>query len=121
MAAWYQQKWCEHDQKYVLAIRDELQHMVHGLIAGCTLGLWLPVWLVLTLTSSERFYCQESGRPTVDGPLPLLTRYETSRKAVAKPVGPLNLVNGNTSDAARENVTPEGSVGSTACLHGSKA
>ena len=68
MVATFRQKWCEHDQKYVLAKSDRPWHYLHGLIALGTFGLWLPVWLVLTLKTDTRFLCPECGRPTEKRP-----------------------------------------------------
>jgi hypothetical protein len=60
----YRRKWCPHDQKLVLAHSRRLNNHLHGLISLATLGLWLPVWLVLVLRTDSRFFCPECGRPT---------------------------------------------------------
>jgi len=64
MVTTFRQKWCEHEQKYVLAKSDEVWHYLHGLISIGTFGLWLPVWLVLALRADARYFCPECGRPT---------------------------------------------------------
>jgi hypothetical protein len=64
MVTLYGRRWCERDRKFVLAKQVQPWHYVHGLISLATFGLWLPVWLVLTLISDKRYFCPECGGPT---------------------------------------------------------
>jgi len=64
----YRRNWCANDRKFVLAQSKRPHHFLHGLVSLGTAGLWLPIWLVLTLKTDTRFLCPECGGPT--GPRP---------------------------------------------------
>jgi hypothetical protein len=63
----------------VLARSSQPNHAIHSLLSFGTLGLWLPVWLLVALRADARFLCPECGGPT----LPRPPRAKRSKKSSA--------------------------------------
>lgn len=52
---------CPHCQKQVMAQGTKPNHILHVILSLVTLGLWLPVWLVITLAKSGGYRCTQCG------------------------------------------------------------
>jgi hypothetical protein len=58
-------QFCEEDVEWVLAERQTPNHLVHLLLSLVTAGLWLPIWIVITLVSSSAYRCPKCGSKTL--------------------------------------------------------
>jgi len=56
---------CEEDMAMVLAERKTPNHVLHLLLSLLTAGLWIPVWLVLTLVAAGAYRCPKCGGKTL--------------------------------------------------------
>lgn len=58
-------RYCPHDQKYVLAMREKPNHILHLLLSVITFGVWIIVWFFVTLGAAYRSYrCPQCGSRT---------------------------------------------------------
>lgn len=57
---------CEHCGRVVAARKRPIRHLQHLKLCVITLGLWLPIWLLLCFSPRE-VVCSECGG-TIDGP-----------------------------------------------------
>lgn len=54
-------KFCNHCRANVMAQRNTVNHLLHLVLVLLTLGLWLPVWLVLVLANMGGWRCTRCG------------------------------------------------------------
>lgn len=54
------QAYCPRCDRYVLAARPEPMHLLHFLLACLSWGLWLPIWLLASLSCGP-YRCQHCG------------------------------------------------------------
>lgn len=52
---------CVDENRMVLAERETPNHVLHLLLTVVSLGLWVPVWLVVTLFAPRTFHCPQCG------------------------------------------------------------
>ncbi|MCY4108289.1 MAG: hypothetical protein OXG11_04575 [Chloroflexi bacterium] len=53
------------DYEAVLVKGRRVNHLLHGIVSVLTVGVWLPVWILLTVFGGEkrrRFYVTPEGR-----------------------------------------------------------
>lgn len=55
---------CPSCDAHVMGIRNTPNHILHLLLSLVTMGLWLPVWLIVGATSDPRYYCTQCGTST---------------------------------------------------------
>jgi hypothetical protein len=56
-------KYCKNCQKRVMAIRPGTNHLLHLVLAVLTVGLWIPIW-VLVSAKIGGWRCQQCGCKT---------------------------------------------------------
>lgn len=57
------QMWCPKEERVVLAERTTANHILHLLLSLVTVGLWIPVWILLTIFSGP-YRCPSCGTKT---------------------------------------------------------
>ena len=55
-------KTCWHCKTEVLAQKNTPNHILHLILSIVTLGLWLPVWLIISLVNIGGYRCPECGK-----------------------------------------------------------
>ena len=58
----------QSDFQAIVTKGKPVNHVLHGIVSLLTLGLWLPVWLVLALTGGEKrqmLLVDEWGSPSI--------------------------------------------------------
>lgn len=58
----HSQGYCPTCQRPVLIQRDAPNHLVHALVSLFLCGLWLPVWLLVSM-GSKPWLCSQCGTP----------------------------------------------------------
>lgn len=60
------QRYCEDEAKFVLAEKPTPNHILHLLLSIVTVGIWVPVWIILQLVSEfSAWRCPSCGGPTI--------------------------------------------------------
>lgn len=63
MAVDQKQRWCKDCRKKTLHVRHRVTEMWGCALTIITCGLWLPIWLLMSLFGSLGSYrCQQCGR-----------------------------------------------------------
>lgn len=58
-------RYCPEDDRMVLAEKQTPNHVLHLLLAIVTVGLWLPIWILISVASEFGSYrCPECGGST---------------------------------------------------------
>jgi hypothetical protein len=58
-------RYCPADQQPVLAVKQTPNHILHLLLSVVTFGMWLPVWLVISLLNEfDPWLCPNCGSKT---------------------------------------------------------
>lgn len=57
-------RFCPACNTRVIGMRNTPNHILHLLLSLVTMGLWLPVWLIIGATSDSRYYCLNCGEST---------------------------------------------------------
>jgi hypothetical protein len=58
-------RYCPEDDRMVLAEKQTPNHVLHLLLAVVSVGLWLPIWILVSVASEFRPYqCPECGGAT---------------------------------------------------------
>jgi hypothetical protein len=58
-------RWCPVDERPVLAVKGRPSHVLHLILSVLTLGLWLVVWLGMSIMSETAPYrCPMCGAKT---------------------------------------------------------
>lgn len=71
---------CPKCDRGVIGVKNAPSHLLHLILALVTFGLWIPIWILLTLLVSRRHpSCQKCGSTTLRYPS------EPKRAAVADP------------------------------------
>ncbi len=52
---------CAHCQKQVMAQGPKPNHILHLILSIISFGLWLPVWLILSLAKVGGYRCTQCG------------------------------------------------------------
>lgn len=73
---------CEEDVAMVLAEKQTPNHVLHLLLAIFSAGLWIPVWVLVTLFASGPYRCPRCGAKTL-GYVP--KKYRAAMKEKASP------------------------------------
>lgn len=53
---------CKACQKLTMHVQPGTSHVLHLLLAVFSFGLWLPVWILVTLNASTEAQCTICGR-----------------------------------------------------------
>lgn len=53
--------YCSHCKKPVLAQGTKPNHILHLLLSFFTFGVWIPIWLLLTIMSAGNYRCTQCG------------------------------------------------------------
>jgi hypothetical protein len=53
--------YCPCCRKAVMAFRITPNHVLHALLTAGTAGLWLPIWIGVTVVRIGRFRCLKCG------------------------------------------------------------
>jgi len=53
--------YCSHCQKQVMAQGNKPNHILHLLLTVLSFGLWIPIWLLLTIMSAGNYRCTQCG------------------------------------------------------------
>lgn len=56
---------CQEDVAMVLAERQTPNHILHLILAVVTAGLWIPVWILVTIFTSGPYRCPRCGSATL--------------------------------------------------------
>lgn len=54
-------KFCSACQANVMAQKNTPNHILHIIISLITLGLWVPIWLLISLFSVGQWRCTRCG------------------------------------------------------------
>lgn len=57
-------KYCNHCQKNVMAQKNTPNHLLHFFLAIFTLGLWIPIWILISVFNVGGYRCTQCGGPT---------------------------------------------------------
>lgn len=57
----YSQKYCNNCDKNVLAVRKSTNHILHLLLSLLTVGLWIPIWILLSIRMGD-WRCTVCGK-----------------------------------------------------------
>jgi len=58
-------RYCPEDDRMVLAEKRTPNHILHLLLAVVTVGLWIPIWILISIASEFGSYqCPECGGNT---------------------------------------------------------
>jgi DNA-directed RNA polymerase subunit RPC12/RpoP len=58
-------RYCPEDDRMVLAEKQTPNHVLHLLLAIVSVGFWIPVWVLISLSSELSAYrCPECGGKT---------------------------------------------------------
>lgn len=57
-------RYCRSCDQRVLGVASTPNHVLHLLLTLITVGLWLPVWLLIALFSDQSFRCPQCGGKT---------------------------------------------------------
>ena len=70
--------YCGHCEKDVHYHYDPVNHLTHFVLSVCSLGLWLPIWVGVTVKPSK--ICDGCGNPIWSDPpsKPAVTRRNPS-------------------------------------------
>jgi hypothetical protein len=52
---------CSHCQKQTMAQGTKPNHILHLILSILTLGLWLPIWLLITIGKVGGYRCTSCG------------------------------------------------------------
>jgi len=58
---------CKHCGRTVTVHTEPIQHALHLFFAVVTLGLWVPIWLIMWLSPSAKS-CSECGKDITEEP-----------------------------------------------------
>lgn len=58
------QRYCPTENRIVLSERETPNHAIHALLSVITVGIWLPVWLLIALLSGKPWLCPTCGSKT---------------------------------------------------------
>jgi hypothetical protein len=62
VGAEHAQRFCDRCNEYVLAVRGGPNHILHLLLSILTVGLWVPIWLIVSLQVGG-WRCSKCGTP----------------------------------------------------------
>jgi len=88
----YAPHFCPGCNKAVMAVRDTPSHLVHFVLSLTTAGIWLVVWIGLTLIRLGRFRCPKcraATLPSVPDHKPITHRRPAFLFRAVKPWSPL--------------------------------
>lgn len=54
-------KFCHTCNKYTLHVRPSTSHVLHFLLSIITVGVWVPIWLLVTLSNNTQGQCTVCG------------------------------------------------------------
>lgn len=58
-------RYCAEDDRMVLAEKQTPNHILHLLLSLVTVGIWLPIWILISIASEFGSYqCPECGGST---------------------------------------------------------
>lgn len=55
-------KHCKACQKPTLHVGPQTSHLLHLVLSVITVGVWLPVWVIVELSNSTQVACTQCGR-----------------------------------------------------------
>lgn len=58
-------RFCEEEVEWVLAERNTPNHLLHLILSVLTAGLWIPVWIIVAITTSGSYRCPKCGSKTL--------------------------------------------------------
>jgi hypothetical protein len=63
--------WCHACQQYTRFERRAPAHLVHGVVSLCLCWTWIPIWILASLSGSNRWRCTTCGalapKPSASG------------------------------------------------------
>jgi hypothetical protein len=57
-------QYCPEEKRMVLAERPAPNHVLHLLLTVVSGGIWLPIWLLITVFGGGRYKCPSCGAYT---------------------------------------------------------
>jgi len=55
--------YCKHCKEDVMAVKPTPNHVLHLLLSLISFGLWIPVWILITIVGVGAFRCTKCGNP----------------------------------------------------------
>ena len=54
-------RFCPHCQKKTMAIGNTPSHLLHLILSIFTFGLWIPVWILISIGKIGGYRCSQCG------------------------------------------------------------
>ena len=54
-------KYCNHCKKNVMATGTKPNHVLHFILSLFTIGLWIPIWILVSIGKVGGYRCVECG------------------------------------------------------------